>query len=144
MYKKILVALENSRADQSLVPHVQQLALLTHAHLLLLHVADGWAARNFNKLTLSESEEMKNDLAYLDRISAEMERGGVDAEGVLAGGDPAIEICAAAERESCDLIAMATHGHGFVQDVIRGSVANEVRHRTRIPVLLVRGDEARK
>ena len=109
---------------------------------MLIHVADGWVARNANQLDLRESEEMKNDLAYLDRVSAEMEQGGVDAEGVLAGGDPSAEICAAAAREGCDLIAMSTHGHGFVQDVIRGSVANQVRHQTRIPVLMVRGDEA--
>jgi len=144
MYKRILVALENTRYDVAIIGHVTALAKLSGASVVLIHVADGWVARNATQLDLRESEEMKNDMAYLDRLSADLERAGVAAESVLAGGDPAAEICAAAEREQCDLIAMATHGHGFVQDVIRGSVANEVRHRTRIPVLLVRGDEAAK
>jgi len=136
------VPLENTKTDAAVVAHVIALAKLCSASVVLIHVADGWVARNANQLDLRESEEMKNDLAYLDRISDEMARSNVDAEGVLAGGDPASEICAAADREHCDLIAMATHGHGFVQDVFRGSVANQVRHRTRVPVLMVRGDEA--
>lgn len=140
MYKRILVSLENSRTDAAIIEHVRGLAKLCGASVVLIHVADGWVARNANQLDLRESEEMKHDLAYLDRVSEDLGRGGIDAEGVLAGGDPAAEICAAAEREQCDLIAMSTHGHGFVQDVIRGSVANEVRHMTRVPVLLVRGD----
>lgn len=144
MYKRILVPLENTKTDAAVIAHVVALAKLCSASVVLIHVADGWVARNANQLDLRESEEMKNDLAYLDRISAEMEASGVDAEGVLAGGDPSGEICAAAAREKCDLIAMSTHGHGFVQDVIRGSVANQVRHQTRIPVLMVRGDEVTK
>jgi nucleotide-binding universal stress UspA family protein len=144
MYKRILVPLENTATDAAIVAHVTQLAKLCGASVVLIHVADGWVARNANQLDLRESEEMKKDLAYLDDISAEIEKAGVDAEGLLAGGDPATEICSAAEREGCDLIAMSTHGHGFVQDVLRGSVANEVRHRTRVPVLLVRGDKAAK
>lgn len=141
MYKRILVPLENTRTDAAIVEHVRNLAKLCSASVVLIHVADGWVARNANQLDLRESEEMKHDLAYLDNISADLEAGGIDAEGVLAGGDAAKEICAAAERERCDLIAMSTHGHGFVQDVIRGSVANQVRHMTRVPVLMVRGDE---
>ncbi len=144
MYKRILVPLENTKTDAAVIAHVTQLAKLCGAGIVLIHVADGWVARNANQLDLRESEEMKNDMAYLDRVSAEMEASGVDAEGVLAGGDPSAEICAAADREKCDLIAMSTHGHGFVQDVIRGSVANQVRHQTRIPVLMVRGDEVAK
>jgi nucleotide-binding universal stress UspA family protein len=144
MYKRILVPLENTKTDAAVVAHVISLAKLCTASVVLIHVADGWVARNAKQLDLRESEEMKHDLAYLDRISEEMDRNGVRAEGVLAGGDPASEICAAAAREKCDLIAMSTHGHGFVQDVIRGSVANQVRHQTRVPVLMVRGDEAPK
>jgi nucleotide-binding universal stress UspA family protein len=144
MYKRILVPLENTKTDAAIVEHVRNLAKMCGASVVLIHVADGWVARNANQLDLRESEEMKQDLSYLDSVSADLESGGIDAEGLLAGGDAAKEICAAAEREGCDLIAMSTHGHGFVQDVIRGSVANQVRHMTRVPVLMVRGDEAKK
>ena len=139
MYKRILVALENSTYDAAIIDHVRGLARTCKASVLLIHVADGWAARNANQLDLRESEEMKEDLAYLERLAAGLRKDGIDADSLLAGGDPSKEICSAADREKCDLIAMSTHGHGFVKDVLYGSVANEVRHITRVPVLLVRG-----
>ena len=105
-----------------------------------MHVADGWAARNVKQLNLRESEEMRMDREYLERICASFTASGLQAEAVLAGGDPSKEIAAAAAREGCDLIAMSTHGHRFIKDMIYGSVANEVRHISRVPVLLVRGE----
>ena len=140
MYKRILVPLENTDTDHAIVDHVRRLAKLSGSAVLFMHVADGWAARNANQLTLRESEEMRVDREYLEKVCDELERDGVDAECLLAGGDPGKEIASAAEREGCDLIAMSTHGHRFIKDVIYGSVANEVRHLSRIPVLLVRGD----
>ena len=139
MYKRILVPVENSSYDDAIVQHVRGLAKLCNAAVVLIHVADGFAARNAKQLDLRESEEMRLDLGYLEKLTADLERDGIDADSVLAGGDPAKEIASAAEREQCDLIAMATHGHKFVKDVLYGSVANEVRHMTRVPVLLVRG-----
>jgi nucleotide-binding universal stress UspA family protein len=140
MYKRILVPLENTDTDHAIVAHVRMLARLSGGSVIFMHVADGWAARNANQLILRESEEMKADREYLERMCEDLERDGVDAECLLAGGDPGKEIAAAAEREGCDLIAMSTHGHRFIKDVIYGSVANEVRHLSRVPVLLVRGD----
>ncbi len=139
MYRHVLVALENSPYDEAILRHVRPLAQLCQAKVTLIHVADGFAARNMQQLKLRESEEIRADRAYLDRCVADLVAASLDAEAVLASGDPASEICAAAERESCDLIAMATHGHGFLNDMVRGSVANQVRHRTLIPVLMVRG-----
>jgi universal stress protein A len=139
MYKRILVPVENSPYDDAILEHVRGLAKLCGASVLLIHVADGFAARNANQLNLRESEEMRLDLQYLETLCADLERDGIDADSVLAGGEPSKEIVDAAEREQCDLIAMSTHGHRFVKDVLYGSVANEVRHITRIPVLLVRG-----
>ncbi len=138
MYRRILVCLENSATDQHIVDHVRVLARHCGASLVLIHVADGWAARNIRHLDLRESEEMREDRAYLDRVAAGYASDGLTAEAVLATGDPAREITEAAAREKCDLIAMATHGHRLIGDVIHGSVANTVRHRTRVPVLLVR------
>ena len=142
MYKRILVPLENSPYDGAILAHVQKLAKLCGASVVLIHVADGFAARNANQLELRESEEMRMDAAYLEGKCAELEAAGIDADPLLAGGDPSTEIVEAAEREKCDLIAMSTHGHRFVKDVLYGSVANEVRHVTKIPVLLVRGGPA--
>lgn len=139
MYKRILVTLENSPYDDIIIEHVKQLATTCGSSVVLIHVADGWVARNIKQLKLQESEEMREDRKYLERLCASLERGGLDADAVLATGDPAEEISAAAVREECDLIAMTTHGHKFLGDVIYGSVANSVRHTSMVPVLLVRG-----
>ena len=140
MYKRILVPLEHSPADQTILRHVTDLAKLSGAEVILLHVADGWAARNMEQLNLKESEEMKEDRAYLERVAKELRAAGLDIDAVLAAGDPAKEIAAAAERENVDLIALATHGHRLLDDVVRGSTATALRHITRIPILMVRTD----
>jgi nucleotide-binding universal stress UspA family protein len=138
MYKRILVCLENSATDQHITEHVKELARMCKANVLLVHVADGWAARNIKQLDLRESEEMREDREYLERVAAGFVAAGVPAEAILATGDPAVEVTAVADRERCDLIAMATHGHKLIGDMIHGSVANQVRHRSMVPVLLVR------
>ena len=139
MYERILVPLEHSDYDDAILSHVCELARLCRSSVVLIHVADGWAARNQQGLALRESAEMRDDRDYIEARRDELEAAGIAAECVLAGGDPGTEIAAAAERERCDLVAMSTHGHKGVQDLLRGSVANEVRHRTTIPVLMVRG-----
>ena len=138
MYRKILVALENSRADESLIPHVKELARRLHSELYLVHVADGWVARNFDQLKLAESAEMKQDREYLETIAHQLRKEGLTVTAHLALGDPAKEILKTAERQKCDLIAMTTHGHRFISDLVHGSTISEVRHKATIPILLVR------
>jgi len=138
MYKRILVPLENGPADAVILKHVSQLAKVHGSEVLLFHVADGWAARNMEQLNLRESQEMKEDRSYLERMSEELRQAGVKAEAVLAAGEPAKEIAAAAEREHVDLIAMATHGHSLLGDVMHGTTATALRHVSRIPILMVR------
>lgn len=142
MYKRILVPLEHSPYDAAILEHVATLSRVCNASLILIHVADGWAARYFDDLNLRESEEMRGDREYLDRVAAELEGDGLRVDAIFATGDPAREIAAAAEREGCDLIAMSTHGHRFFSDLVYGSVAESVRHRSTIPVLMVRGTRA--
>ena len=138
MYRRILVAIENSAADQTILAHVGELARLTGAELLLVHVADGWAARYFDELGLRESEEMKADRAYLDRLKQQLSEHGLTVETQLATGDPATELVRAAEAQSVDLVAMSTHGHRFLADVLHGATADRVRHLVKVPVLLLR------
>jgi nucleotide-binding universal stress UspA family protein len=138
MYRRILVAIENSAADRTILAHVSQLARLTGAQLLLVHVADGWAARNFNQLKLRESEEMKTDRAYLDEVRSGLEAQGFTVETRLAMGDPATELIKASKELGVDLIAMSTHGHRFLADLLLGATADRVRHLVTVPVLLLR------
>ena len=137
MYRKILVALENSRADQALLPHIEKLAGLLRSELLLVHVADGWAARHYDRLKLAESEEMKADRAYLEEAASKLKTAGLQVNVHLALGDPPTEILKTAEAEQCDLIAMTTHGHRLIGDIIYGSTIEQVRHKSPVPLLVV-------
>jgi manganese transport protein len=138
MYTKILVALENTKSDASLLPHVAELARLVGAELLLVHVADGWAARNFDQLRLAESEEMKADKAFLESTADGLRASGLRVQTQLALGNPPQEILRAAAQAQCDLITMTSHGHKLFGDLFFGSTIEKVRHNTTIPILVVR------
>jgi nucleotide-binding universal stress UspA family protein len=138
MYSKILVAIENSAADHAVLEHIERLVKLTGAELLLVHVADGFAARHFNDLELRESDEIRGDRAYLERLCGDLAGKGMSCAARLAMGDPATELVRVAAEERVDLIAMSTHGHRFLQDLLRGSTADRVRHGVTVPVLMVR------
>ena len=138
MYRRILVAVEHSAADRTILEHVRQLAQLAGSELLLVHVADGWAARHYDQLNLRESEEMKSDRAYLEALGETLAGEGFAVRTKLAMGDPATELVKIANEGEIDLVAMATHGHRGISDVLHGTTADRVRHLVRIPVLLLR------
>jgi nucleotide-binding universal stress UspA family protein len=136
MYKHILIPLENSPTDNVILAHIRPLARLTHARITFVHVADGFMARN--QKDLGESEEMREDFLYLKRRELEFKNEGFEVKAILLHGEPSKEILVLAEKEQCDLIAMATHGHRAVGHIILGSVASEVQHGTKIPVLQIK------
>src|SRR5690349_20356588 len=122
MYQHILVPLENSAADETVIRHVMQLATHFGSRLTLIHVADGYVARNYKELNLAPSQEMLEDREYLERTQQVLLDHGIDAAAHLACGEPANEIVRFAGDIRCDLIVMATHGHGLLGDVFLGSV----------------------
>jgi len=138
MYKHILIPLENSPADETILTHIKPFARMTGAKLLLVHVADGWVARNFNQLQLAESEEMKQDRAYLEKRSRELTSEGFSCDAVLALGEPSDEIIKLTREKDVDLIAMTTHGHRLISDILYGATADKVRHEVDVPVLLLK------
>jgi len=138
MYHHILIPLENSPADETILAHIKPLARITGAKLLLVHVADGWVARNFNQLQLAESDEMKQDRAYLEGRTRELAAEGFTCSAVLALGEPSDEIIKLAREKDVDLIAMTTHGHRLVSDILYGATADKVRHAVDVPVLLLK------
>jgi nucleotide-binding universal stress UspA family protein len=138
MYHHILIPLENTPADETILAHIKRLARLTGAKLLLVHVSDGWVARNFNQLKLAESEEMKQDRAYLEKRTRELIDEGFACNAVLALGEPSDEIIKLAKDKDVDLIAMTTHGHRFISDILHGATADKVRHEVNVPVLLLK------
>jgi nucleotide-binding universal stress UspA family protein len=138
MYHHILIPLENTPADETILAHIKPLARMTGARLLLVHVSDGWVARNFNQLKLAESEEMKQDRAYLAKRSQELTGEGFSCDAVLALGEPSAEIVKLAKDKDVDLVAMSTHGHRFISDILHGATADKVRHEVDVPVLLLK------
>ena len=138
MYRRILVAVENSPADEAILKHIVPLAQITGAEVLLVHVADGFAARHFDDLKLRESEEIVADRAYLNDVANQLAAQALRVSTELAMGDPATELIRVANERHADLIAMSTHGHRFLNDLIHGTTVNRVRHEVTIPVLLLR------
>jgi nucleotide-binding universal stress UspA family protein len=138
MFTKILIALDHSKADHELLPRVKTLARLTGAQILLLHVSTGWVARWQRNLNLTDSEEMMEDRAYLERIEKQLREEGFTVTGRHSIGEPADAILRIGREEKCDLIAMTTHGHRFLSDLIHGTTITKVRHETDIPVFLVK------
>ena len=136
MYQTILVTLDGTPTDRAIIEHVKQLAKLAHSRVVLLHVADGWAARTYGRDAVSA--EITEDTAYLDKVLVEFQSAGIPADAELAYGEPADEIIKWVQQKGCDLVAMSTHGHRFLADVFLGTTANRVQHRISAPVLLLR------
>jgi len=137
MYNKILVTLDATPTDRAIIEHVKPLAKWAASRVVLLHVADGWAARTYGSDAVSR--ELTEDSAYLEKVLAEFQSAGIPAEAELAYGEPGKEITKWVEKKGCDLVAMSTHGHGFLADLFLGSASRRVRHSVRVPVLLLKG-----
>ncbi len=138
MYRKILVALDTTASDQELLPHIAAMASLMKSELLLLHVADGWVARNFEQLNLSESEEMREDWKYLEETAAKLRsETGLTVTTRLGMGSPPAQILRVADEDGVDLIALASHGHRLVGDIFYGSTIEAVRHKAKVPIVVV-------
>ncbi len=136
MYDTILVTLDGTPTDRAIIEHIKQLAKLAQSRLVLLHVADGWAARTYGPDAISA--EISEDTAYLEKVRAEFQSIGIPAEAELAYGEPANEIVKWVQRKRCDLVAMSTHGHRLLADIFLGTTASRVQHSISVPVLLVR------
>ena len=136
MYETILVTLDGTSTDRAIIEHVKNLAKLAQSRLVLLHVADGWAARTYGPDAVSP--EIAEDTAYLEKVRAEFQSAGISADAELAYGDPADQIIKWVEKKRCDLVAMSTHGHRFLADLFLGSTATKVRHHIGVPILLLR------
>jgi nucleotide-binding universal stress UspA family protein len=136
MYEKILVTLDGTPTDRAIIEHIKQLAKVMSSRVVLLHVADGWAARTYGRDAVSE--EIREDTQYLESVRSELQSSGISTDSELAYGDPAKEIIRWVQQKGCDLVAMSTHGHRFLADIFLGTTATQVQHSIRVPVLLLR------
>jgi nucleotide-binding universal stress UspA family protein len=136
MYQTILVTLDGTATDRAIIEHIKQLAMLARSRLVLLHVADGWAARTYGPDAVSP--EIAEDTAYLEKVRSEFQSMGIPTEAELAYGEPVNEIIKWIRQKGCDLVAMSTHGHRFLADIFLGNTASQVQHSISVPVLLLR------
>ncbi|MGA3066990.1 MAG: universal stress protein [Tepidisphaeraceae bacterium] len=136
MYDTILVTLDTTPTDRVIIKHIKALAALMMSRVVLLHVADGWAARTFGADAVSA--EITEDKEYLEKVRKDFESAGIEAEASLAFGDPVTEIVRWVHEKHCDLVAMSTHGHRLLGDIFLGTTASRVQHSIDIPVLLIR------
>jgi nucleotide-binding universal stress UspA family protein len=143
MYEIILVTLDTSPTDRVVIDHIKSLAKSMHSRVVLLHVADGWAARTFGPDAVSP--EVTEDTAYLEKVRKEFDAAGITADAHLAFGQPVKEIIRWVAEQHCDLVAMSTHGHRLLGDIFLGTTASRVQHRIDVPVLLIRaGGESKQ
>ena len=136
MYETILITLDATPTDRAIIKHIKALASIMESRVVLLHVADGWAARTFGPDAVSP--EITQDKAYLEQVRKEFQAAGIPADAFLAYGDPVKEIVRWVHEKHCDLVAMSTHGHRFLADVFLGTTASRVQHCIDVPVLLIR------
>ena len=136
MYPTILVTLDTTSTDRVIIDHIKPRAKMLHSRVILLHVATSVPALIFG--TEAAGEEVRDDQAYLDRTRAEFEAAGVDCKTILAYGEPVKEIVRWVNKNRPDLVAMSTHGHHFVADLVLGTTAIKVQHSVSVPVLLLR------
>ena len=136
MYDTILLTLDGTPTDRAIIEHVKQLAKLAHSRIVLLHVADGWAARTYGPDAVSP--EIIEDTAYLEKVRLEFQELGIPAESELAFGEADKEIIKWVREKRCDLVAMSTHGHRFLADMFLGTTATKVRHSISVPILMLR------
>jgi nucleotide-binding universal stress UspA family protein len=136
LYKTILVTLEGTPTDRAIIDHIKVLAPAMQSRVVLLHVATGVPAKYHR--TDAAGKEVEESKAFLDRVLDEFTAAGIPTEAQLAYGEPAKEIVNWVQQNGCDLVAMSTHGHQLIADLVLGTTAIRVQHSLSIPVLLLR------
>ncbi len=130
MYKKILVAMDCSDVDDAIVEHVSALALQNKAQVYLIHVV--------HSHTLDQERALHEQAEVCLKSRCEiLQTRGIEAHVVIRSGEPDTEILKEIEEKDYDLVAMATHGHSFVGDILYGSVSRTLKHKISVPLLLI-------
>lgn len=136
MYKTILVTLDGNPTDQAIIDHIKLLAGLMRSRVVLLHVVTSAPAKYHG--AEAAGKEVEEGRSYVDRVRAGFVAAGIQADAELAYGDPVKEIVNWVQQHRPDLVAMSTHGHQFVADLLLGTTAIKVQHSISVPVLMLR------
>ena len=133
LYKKILVTIDCSSVDDSIIEHVTAIALQNNASVYLLHVVHSHTLDQ--QRVLGERANL-----CLESYRKKLEDQGIDAHIVIRDGEPEKQILDEIKEKDYDLVAMATHGHKFIGDFLFGSVSKSLKHKIKIPLLLLRSE----
>ena len=130
VYKKILVAMDCSPVDDTIIEHVSDLALQNNAQVYLLHVV--------HSHTLDQERTLhKQAEACLKSCYELLQARSIEVHTLIRSGEPDTEILKEIEEKDYDLVAMATHGHSFIGDILFGSVSRTLKHKISVPLLLI-------
>ena len=132
LYERILVPVEGTETDTPVLEHVAQLASVCGAEVTLLRVAH-FHTRDERACEVQDAE------SDIERAAEALRARGVTVRTLVVAGEPGEVIVTEAEQLQSDLIAMATHGHGWAKRLVLGSTAEHLRHNSAVPLLLIRG-----
>jgi len=111
-----------------------------HADYTLIHVVETAGARYYGNEVMDQ--ETQSDRDNLGKYVDAMKKLGYKASPQIGYGSPAAAIAKIVEDEGIDFIVMGSHGHKAIKDLIFGTTVNKVRHRVKIPVLVVKAPSA--
>ena len=134
MYENILLLLDCSPVDRVVVEHVRKLAGIHNSHIHLFHVVHEHTLDQKRALTRKTEKCLKKaaDLFRQDNVRVSYS---------YKEGEPGTVVIDEINQTNWDLIAMATHGHKFFSDFIFGSISDEIKHHTDIPILPIKGSD---
>jgi len=137
-YRKILVPLDHTGRDRDAIAHAAAMAKQQNAKLYLLHVEEGVTSQLYGPL--SSTAEVEAGDQYLHQIVRDLESQQIPVEMVVRHArTPTREIVRYAKELNPDLVVMGAHGHKGLKDIIFGTTINAVRHKLKMPLLIVRG-----
>ncbi len=148
MYRKILVPLDGSKRAEAILPHVEEMAQLYQAEVILLQVmaSDTLSAAAYHRPPHIELDTMfkqheEQAKTYLESRHAALQNKGIPACVLVEYGPIVSTIIEVAQREEADLIAIASHGRSGLSRALYGSVAAGILSQFNRPLLLVRSPE---
>ncbi len=137
-YSRVMVPLDHSNSDEEAVSNALALAKMYGAAIILLHVEEGVTSQMFG--SLSSTAEIAEGQDYLAQIVASLRAQKVQVEVVVRHGkSPSREIAEAVKELKPDLLVMASHGHSGIKDLIFGTTIEGVRHKVKVPMMIVSG-----
>ncbi len=133
LYTKILLTMDCSDADDPIVEHVSALAQQNNAQVVLMHV--------IHAHTIDQDRALRDKASIaINNCVTTMQAKGIEVQYIVKNGEPEKEILQEIETGGYDLVAMATHGHTFIGDILFGSVSDSLKHAINIPLLLLKHD----